>query len=172
MILLFSSLGKLYRLKVENIKQCSTKDKGTAIGAILNLEQNEQILYVTSMNIEEKNPFITFVSKSGKIKKSDKTIYFSSTQNLKGMKCAGLVDNDYFVKITETNGDYITITSTDNMALQFKLDTINVTGKTSSGVIAMKFNDGQEVKEVQINKQENNKIPVRNRAGKGVKIEK
>ena len=171
MILLFSSLGKLYRLKVENIKQCSTKDKGTAIGAILNLEQNEQILYVTSMNIEEKSPFITFVSKSGKIKKSDKTIYFGSIQNLKGMKCAGLVDNDYFVKIAETNGDYITIISTDNMALQFRLDTINVTGKTSSGVIAMKFNDGQKVKEVQINKQENNKIPVRNRAGKGVKIE-
>ena len=59
------------------------------------------------------------------------------------------------------------------MCLKMKtVSLINVTGKTSSGVIAMKFNDGQEVKEVQINKQENNKIPVRNRAGKGVKIEK
>lgn len=171
MILLFSSLGKLYRVKVDSIKQCATKDKGTAIGAILNLENGEQILHVTSMNVNEKHPYITFVSKSGKIKKSDKTIYFGAVQNLRGLKCAGLAQNDYFVKIAETNGDYITIISTDNMALQFKLDTINATGKGSSGVIAMKFNDGQNVKDVKISTVENKKIPLRNRAGKGVKVE-
>ena len=170
MILLFSTLGKCYRLKVNEIKQCEAKDKGSAIGSILKLDNNESILYITSMNIDDKHPFITFVSKNGKIKKSDKTIYFGSVQNKNGLKCAGLVNEDYFVKITETNGDYITIFSTDNKALQFKLDAINVTGKTSSGVIAIKFNDGQSVKDVIINSIEDKKIPVRNRGGKGVSI--
>ena len=171
MILLFSTLGKCYRLKINEIKQCGVKDKGSAIGSILKLDNNESILYITSMNIDDKHPFITFVSKNGKIKKSDKSIYFGSTQNKNGFKCAGLVDDSYFVKIAETNGDYITIVSTDNRALQFKLDSINITGKTSSGVIAMKFNDGQLVKDVIIKTIENKKIPMRNRGGKGVSIE-
>ena len=46
MILLFSSLGKLYRLKVDTIKQCSQKDKGTAVGALLNLDPGEKILNI------------------------------------------------------------------------------------------------------------------------------
>ena len=171
MILLFSTLGKCYRLKVSEIKQCGVKDKGSAIGSIINLDNDESILYITSMNVDDKHPFITFVSKNGKIKKSDKTIYFGSTQNKNGLKCAGLIEEDYFVKIAETNGDYITIISTDNKALQFKLDSINATGKTSTGVIAMKFNDGQSVKNVIINTLEDKKIPVRNRGGKGVNIE-
>ena len=170
MILLFSTLGKCYRLKVSEIKQCGVKDKGSAIGSILNLGNTESILYITSMNIDDKHPFITFVSKNGKIKKSDKSIYFGTVQNKNGLKCAGLVKEDYFVKIVETNGDYITIISTDNRALQFKLDIINATGKTSSGVIAMKFNDEQSVKDVIINSMEDKKIPVRNRGGKGVSI--
>ena len=170
MILLFSTLGKCYRLKVSEIKQCGVKDKGSAIGSILNLGNTESILYITSMNIDDKHPFITFVSKNGKIKKSDKSIYFGTVQNKNGLKCAGLVKEDYFVKIVETNGDYITIISTDNRALQFKLDIINATGKTSSGVIAIKFNDEQSVKDVIINSMEDKKIPVRNRGGKGVSI--
>ena len=170
MILLFSTLGKCYRLKVSEIKQCGVKDKGSAIGSILNLGNTESILYITSINIDDKHPFITFVSKNGKIKKSDKSIYFGTVQNKNGLKCAGLVKEDYFVKIVETNGDYITIISTDNRALQFKLDIINATGKTSSGVIAMKFNDEQSVKDVIINSMEDKKIPIRNRGGKGVSI--
>lgn len=170
MIILFSSIGKLYRLKVENIKQCSNKDKGTAIGAILNLATNEQILYVTSMNVDEKHPYITFVSKNGMIKKSDKTIYFSSVQTFKGMKCAGLKDDDNFVFICESNGDYLTMYSTDNMALQIELDKINISGKTAKGCIGMKLNDSQYIKTAAVNVVEDKKIPIRNRGGKGVFI--
>lgn len=170
MIYLFSSIGKLYRVKIDSIKICSVRDKGIAIGAIIKLEQNEQILFVTSSVIDEKHPYITFVSKKGKIKKSDKSIYFGSTQNLKGLKCAGLQENDYFIKIGETNGDYITVISSDNRALQFRLDSINITGKASTGVIAIKLENGQTIQKVNISSIEDKKIPLRNRAGKGVSI--
>lgn len=170
MLLFFSSFGKIYRIKVDSIKQCGLRDKGVALGAILNLEQNEKILYITLMNIDDKHPHITFVSKNGMVKKSDKTIYISSTQNKKGTQCAGLKENDSFVYIGETNGDYLTMFSSDNMALQIELDKINISGKTSKGCIGMKLNDNQYIDKAVVKPIENKKIPVRNRGGKGVSI--
>ena len=168
-ILLFSSLGKMYRLKVSEIKQCATTDKGTALGAILSLEPNEKILYMTNMNIDQKHPYITGVTKKGLVKKSDKTIFIGSTQNKRGMKCAGLNEGDSFIWFGETNGDYMTLITSDQMGIQFKLDEINPVGKTAKGVKGITLNEGATV--IQINVGTMSKtLPVQHRAGKGSRL--
>lgn len=169
LLLLFSSLGKMYRLKVSEIKQCSPLDKGVAFGAILNLEPNEKILYVTSMNIDQKHPHITGVTKQGLVKKSDKTIFISGTQNKRGTKFAGLNDGDNFVWVGETNGDYMMLFTSDQMSIQFKLDEVNPVGKTAKGVKGISLNKGAVVISVTAGP-ESKEIPVQHRAGKGTRI--
>lgn len=168
-ILLFSSFGKMYRLKVSEIKQCTTIDKGTALGAILTLKPNEKILYMTNMNIDDKHPYITGVTEKGLVKKSDKTIFIGSTQNKRGMKCAGLNEGDKFVWFGETNGDYMTLITSDQMAIQFKLDEINPVGKTAKGVKGITLNEGATIIQVNVGT-ESKKMPVQHRAGKGNRI--
>lgn len=169
MILLFSSLGKVYRLKVGEIKQCLQKDKGTAVGALLSLQINEKILLVSSMNINEKKPYVSGITRYGLVKKSEKTLYIGSTQNLKGLKAAGLKEGDEYIGFFETNGDYIVIYTNDNVCIQFNLEEeVRATGKTSCGVVAIKLNEGAEVIRVTVGP-ENKKYPVQHRAGKGVK---
>lgn len=169
MVLFFSSLGKVYRLKVNEIKQCMPKDKGIAIGALLKLDEGEKILLMTSMNVDEKHPYIAGFTKLGMVKKSDKTIYLGSTQNKTGFKGAGLKDNDEFIAFCETNGDYALITTSDDMQLQFKMDEVNESGKTARGVIGIKLHNNAYVKNVVVSSLANTKIPVRKRAGIGVK---
>lgn len=169
MILLFSSLGKVYRMKVGDIKECGIRDKGTAAGAVLKLDNNENILYITNMNIDEKHPYIAFVSALGQVKKTDKTLYFVGKQTKTGVKCAGLKDNDYFIDVYETNGDYLTLFSSDHMALQFSMEEVSASGKTSKGCIGMKLNTGQTVVKSKLSKNDPwDKVPVRRRTGKGV----
>ena len=134
MILLFSSFGKLYRLKVDTIKQCSQKDKGTAVGALLNLDPGEKILNIFSMNIDEKHPYIVGVTKFGQVKKSEKLIYLGSTQNKNGLQAAGLKDNDQYIGFWECNGDYMSLITKNDMIIQFELEKINPVGKTAKGV--------------------------------------
>ena len=143
MILLFSSLGKLYRLKVDAIKQCSQKDKGTAVGALLNLDPGEKILNIFSMNIDEKHPYIVGVTKFGQVKKSEKLIYLSSTQNKNGLQAAGLKDNDQYIGFWECNGDYMSLITKNDMIIQFELEKVNPVGKTAKGVkgIALSADD-------------------------------
>lgn len=168
-LLLFSSLGKVYRLKVNEIKQCGVMDKGTALGAILTLDQNEKILFMTNMNIDQKHPYITGVTEKGLVKKSDKTIFIGTTQNKRGLKCAGLNDGDKFVWFGETNGDYMTLYTSDHTAIQFKLDEINPVGKTAKGVKGISLNEKALISSVVVGA-EDKKLPVQHRAGKGVKL--
>ena len=168
-ILLFSSLGKMYRLKVSEIKQCAATDKGIALGAILSLEPNEKILYMTNMNIDQKHPYITGVTQKGLVKKSDKTIFIGSTQNKCGMKCAGLNDDDSFIWFGETNGDYMTLITSDQMGIQFKLDEINPVGKTAKGVKGINLNKDAIIIQVNVGI-ESKQLPVQHRAGKGSRL--
>ena len=170
MILLFSTLGKCYRLKVSEIKQCGVKDKGSAIGSILKLDNNESILYITSMNIDDKHPFITFVSKNGKIKKSDKSIYFGSIQTKKGFFAAKLKEKDVFISIAETNGDYVKIFSNKNRVIQFKInEEVKISGKNASGVIGIKLDKDSFVKKVVFSTTLDKKIPLTHRGVIGAK---
>ena len=168
-LLLFSSLGKMYRLKVSEIKQCAAADKGTALGAILSLEPNEKILYITNMNIDQKHPYITGVTEKGLVKKSDKTIFIGSTQNKRGMKCAGLNEGDSFIWFGETNGDYMMLITSDQMGIQFKLDEINPVGKTAKGVKGIALNEGATVVQVSVGTMSKT-LPVQHRAGKGNRL--
>lgn len=170
MILLFSSFGKLYRLKVSAIKQCGPKDKGMAVGALINLDQGEKILNIFSMNIDEKHPYVVGITKYGQVKKSDKTIYLGSTQNKNGMKAAGLKDNDVYIGFWESNGDYMTLITKNNMAIQFEMEKVNPCGKTARGVIGIKLAADDCVIKAQLTKTPNKKYPVQLRAGKGNKI--
>jgi len=181
MIILFSSLGRIFRISVDNIAECGMKDKGSAVGSILNLEPTEKILNIFSMNIDEKHPYIVGFTKSGLVKKSDKTIYLGETQNKKGMKAAGLVDGDEFIAWYECNGDYAIILSNNGYIIQFELDKVNPVGKTARGVKGISLEDGDYIIEAlvcypavdTINFKKYNKIikgiKVQGRAGKGKK---
>ena len=134
-----------------------------------NLEAGEKITNIFSMNIDDKHPYITGVTRTGLIKKADKTIFIGATQNKNGLKAAGLNEGDTYLGFWETNGDYITLITNQNMAIQFMLDEVRRTGKTGKGVIGIKLTEGDFVSQVSITSQENKKVVLQRRAGKGKK---
>lgn len=181
-ILLFSSFGKVYRLKVDTIKQCGSKDKGVAIGTLINLEPKEKILYVCSMNTNEKRPYIVGFTKQGLVKKSEKSIFVGTTQNKNGLKAAGLTDGDEYIAWAECNGDYAVLYTKDTYFIQFPLEDVNPVGKTARGVKGINLADNDCVIEALVvnpavdtikikkyNKTISN-VKVQKRAGKGTKV--
>lgn len=168
LVLCFSSLGKFYRISPKEIGLCGNADKGKAAGAILKLEANEKILYITSNEVDKKHPYLTCVTNNGLVKKSEKTYYMGNVRNLSGMKYIGLADNEV-VFVAESNGDILSITSNDGYRISFQLDEVRPTGKTSKGMIGIKLNDNANVKVCAIN-DVISKNAVQKRGGKGKKI--
>lgn len=183
MLLLFSNKGLVYRISVEDIKQCAQKDKGTAIGSICKLSAGEKILNVSPMEPNNRYPYITWFTRSGLVKKSECAIYYGETRNLNGMKAAGLAEDDEFIYIAQSNGDYALIGTTAGMVIKFALDDVRPVGKTAKGVKAIALDENVVVSDAIIIPKDtqtillNSKskkvsaITTQKRAGKGNKLD-
>lgn len=167
-ILCFSTLGKVYRITGKDIGLCGNSDKGKVISTILHMEPNEKILYVCSSEINEKHPYITVVTNNGLVKKSEKMEMLGATRNLNGVKYIGLTDN-VVAFVCESNGDTLSLVTTDGYSLSFNLDDMRATGKSSKGVKGITLNDGATIKSIVLNNIPKGGV-IQKRGGKGKKI--
>ena len=179
LVLLFSNKGRFFRISPKDIKSCSVKDKGTAIGAILKLEPGEKILNVFSDIINQDRPYLLFALKDGSVKKIEKMEYLGKTRNLSGMVATKVKDSEV-VSVQETNGNDIVLHSKNGYYIRFAADDVRATGRNSAGVKGIKLSEGDCLttciicdkidKEVKI---EDKKITIaaQGRGGKGKKYD-
>lgn len=168
-VILFSNLGKFYRISAKDIKSCGVKDKGTAIGSIIKLDNGEKIIGVFSSVIDEKHPYILFAMKNGYIKKTEKFEYIGTTRNLNGMVATKLKDTEV-ISVQETNGNDIILETNNNYTIKFSAEEVRESGKASLGVKGITLqNDDEVVKCRVINKGQNPDIVKQKRGGKGKK---
>lgn len=168
LFLLFSDKGKSYRVSAKDTGLHTASDKGKACGAILKMEPGEKIIYACSSELNDKKPYITFVTNNGLVKKTAKNKLIGSTRNLGGVKCIGLADNFVF-NVCESNGDILSIGTKQGYCLSFKLDEVRETGKTSKGIIGIKLSDGDSVSMTALNNMPSGSM-IAKRAGKGKKL--
>lgn len=168
-VLLFSNQGRFFRISPKDVKSCSPRDKGTAIGAILSLEKGEKIIAAFDSIINEKRPYILFAMENGYVKKTEKAEYIGTTRNIKGMVATKLKDYE-IVSIQETNGNDIMLTSKDGYRIRFHADEVRASGKASLGVIGIKLGANDAVVDAKIlEKTDKTDIALTKRAGKGKK---
>ncbi len=148
LILLFSNKGRFFRTSPKDIKSCSIKDKGTAIGAIVKLQPGEKIINVFSSILDEKHPYLTFILKNGILKKSEKIEFNGTTRNLNGMVAIKIKDDSEVVSIQETNGNHIVIGTEQNMFIRFAAEDVRPMGRNAAGVKAINLADGDSVREM------------------------
>lgn len=168
LVLLFSTLGKFYRVSPKDIEMCGVTDKGKACGAIVKLEPGERIIRAMSMEIDPKHPYVSMITNNALVKKCLKEQFVGATRNLNGVKCITL-DGNEAICYYESNGDVLSLISSDNYSLSFKLDDLRDSGKAARGVVGMKLNEGAHIVDCSLNK-----IPVggklQKRGGRGRKI--
>ena len=144
-ILLFSNLGKAYRILAMDVPQCGVKDKGKSANTLVKLDEDEEILNIFSMNIDEKRPYIVGFTKQGIVKKSEKSNYISTGRNLTGFKVANLNDGDEYISFYECNGDYAAVLTNNLYLIKFDLEQVRPIGKNAKGVKAITLEDNDYV---------------------------
>ena len=129
---------KVYRLKVSNIKQCLASEKGTALGTIL----ATGLTHIRMIAACGEDKDVVAVSKSGRIKKFNTSLFNGTTQNIKGQ--------DYFPKdevgfVFEPIEKYLYIESVIGYKLCSDISILKNSGKASTGRIAIKLGGQDEV---------------------------
>lgn len=163
-VALFSNKGRFFRIALSDIKECGPKDKGTAIGAIINLDNDEKIITIHNDVFVDK-PYMFFVTEDGKVKKCEGKQFAGGTRNVKGS--VAFKTDSKIVSIQETNGCVVTLTSTKRQ-ISFMADSVRASSIRSGGMCGIKLDDDDKIVSMTITEPQNFTGKIANKGGRGV----
>ena len=102
-ILMFTNMGKVYRIKGYEIPEYSRQSKGLPIINLLNLEQGEYVTALLNGSNDSEDKYLVFATKSGLIKRTDLAEFYNIRTN--GKRFITLRDDDELISVKGTTGD-------------------------------------------------------------------
>ena len=149
-ILFFTSVGKVYRLKVHELPLGSRQSKGRAIVNLLPFRQGEAVRAVIQTRNFEEAKYLLFATKNGVVKKTELVAY---NTNLKadGIIAIKMREGDELVGVRHSSGtDDILMVSRLGQAIRFSEQDVRAMGRDASGVQGMRLRGDDEVISVAI----------------------
>ena len=145
-LLFFTNQGRVYRAKVHELPDAGRDARGQHVANLMAFKPDEQIAQVLSFKDYSAAPFLVLATKGGLVKKTPLTEYDSPRTG--GLIAISLKPGDEVVSASLVrNGDELLLVSKKAMSLRFTTDdeSLRPMGRSTSGVIGMKFRDGDEL---------------------------
>ena len=184
-ILFFTSVGKVYRLKVHELPLGTRQAKGRAIANFLPFAQGETIRAVIATRDFKEAEYLVAATKNGIVKKTRFEEY-NTPLKADGIIAINLREGDELIGVVHTDGDDdILMVSRKGQAIRFHESDTRPMGRATGGVRGMNLRKSDEV--IAINRAENDadllvvtengyakrtriaEYPVKGRGGLGVK---
>jgi len=151
-ILFFTTVGKVYRLKVHELPLGSRQSKGRAIVNLLPFRQDEYVRAVIATRDFEEAKYLLFATKKGMVKKTEFAAY-NTPLKADGIIAIGMRDDDELVGVRLSHGlDDVLMVSRGGQAIRFRQQDVRAMGRPASGVQGMRLRGDDEVIEVDIAK--------------------
>jgi DNA gyrase subunit A len=149
-ILFFTTVGKVYRLKVHELPLGSRQSKGRAIVNLLPFRQDEDVQAVIATRNFEEAKYLVFATRKGIVKKTEFASY-NTPLKADGIIAIKLRDDDELigVRLAEDSDDVLMV-SRLGQAVRFHGKQVRAMGRDTSGVAGMKLRGDDEVIEVDI----------------------
>ena len=149
-ILFFTSVGKVYRLKVHELPLGSRQSKGRAIVNLLPFRQDELVRAVIATRDYKESKYLVFATKNGVIKKTE-FLEYNTPLKADGIIALKMREGDELIGVRLSDGDDdILMVSRLGQAVRFHESDVRAMGRPASGVAGMKLRSGDEVIEVDI----------------------
>ena len=143
-IMLFSNLGRMYRIKAYEIPEGSRTSKGMNLINILPLMPNEKITIILPASELDEEKYIAMVTKKGTIKRT-KVSEFRNTRK-SGIIAISIDEDDELAFVRMTDGEQnIFIATKNGLAIQFKESQVRAMGRNARGVRAINMREGDSV---------------------------
>ncbi len=148
-LLVFTSAGKVYWLKVYQIPQAGRAAKGKAMVNLVNLAPGEKVRATLPVKEFVSDKYIVMVTKKGIIKKTDLAAY--SNPRVGGIIAVSIDEGDELVDVQLTMGDQdIFLATNRGMSIRFKEEEVRDMGRTARGVRGINLDEGDAVIGVEI----------------------
>jgi DNA gyrase subunit A len=149
-ILFFTTVGKVYRLKVHELPLGSRQSKGRAIVNLLPFRQDEHVRAVIATRTFEEAKYLVFATKKGMVKRTEFAAY-NTPLKADGIIAIKLREGDELVGVRlASESDDVLLVSRLGQAVRFHGRQVRAMGRDTSGVAGMKLRPDDEVIEVDI----------------------
>ena len=143
-ILFISNKGIMYKLKCYEIPDGSKASRGFNLINLLPLTEGEKVAAMIKTTDFSDEKFITMVTKKGKIKRTNLSLYKNVRKN--GLIAIGLDEGDEIAGVRMTDGhEQLVIATRNGMAIRLEEDKGRALSRSAHGVKAIKLREGDYV---------------------------
>ena len=142
-ILLFSSKGRVYWLKVYEIPEAAAATRGRAISSLVKFQEDEHLTaMVPARNLEEAGRYVFFATRNGTVKKTELAEF--SNPRPSGIIAINLEPKDELIGVKLTDGkQMIFLASHEGQAILFRESEVRAMGRNAGGVNGMDLGQGR-----------------------------
>jgi DNA gyrase subunit A len=171
-LLFFTSVGKVYRVKVHELPTGNRQSKGRALVNVLPLRQDERVMAVIDTRDYSEGKYLLFATRKGIVKKTEFRAY-DTVLKADGIIALKIREGDELIGVRLTNGDDdVLMVSRNGSAVRFNESDARPMGRDTSGVAGMKLRSGDEVIAVEIARDDQDLLVVtENGFGKRTRLE-
>ncbi len=143
-ILCFSSMGKLYWLKVYQLPQASRTSRGKPIVNLLPLAKDERITTILPVREFTENQFVFMATEQGTVKKVALNLFARPRSS--GIIAVGLNEGDHLIGADITDGSRdIMLFSDEGKVIRFSEERVRSMGRSAKGVRGISLKADQRV---------------------------
>ena len=145
-ILFFTNKGRVYRAKGYELPDAGRDARGQHVANLLAFQPDEQIAEVLTLRDYAVAPYLVLATRSGLVKKSRLPEYDSARSG--GLIAVNLREDDEVIGAALVSPDEdLLLVSKGAQALRFNAsdEQLRPMGRATSGVIGMRFNNGDEL---------------------------
>ncbi len=144
-VLFFTSVGKVYRLKVHELPEGNRQGRGRAVVNLLPLREGEHVRTVIATRDFGEGLYLVQATKGGIVKK---TLFkeYDTPRKSDGIIAINIREGDELIGVRLTSGeDDVLLTSRKGQTVRFDENEARAMGRATGGVIGMKLRKGDEV---------------------------
>ncbi len=184
-ILFFTNKGRVYRTKAYDLPEANRNARGQHVANLMAFQPDEKIAQVIEIKNYEVAPYLVLATKRGLVKKTKLTDFDSNRAG--GLIAINLREGDELVgAVLAAAEDDLLLVSAEGQSIRFHAtdEALRPMGRPTSGVLGMRFNDGDELLGISVVKPDKfllvatdggyskrtpiEDYPVQGRGGKGV----
>lgn len=143
-VLFISNFGIMYKLKCYEVPDGTKASRGFNLINLLSLGDGEKITAMLKTTDFSENKFITIVTRNGKIKRTNLSLYRNVSK--RGLRAIGLDDGDEIAGVRLTDGNaQIFVATHDGMLIRIDESKGRSMSRTAHGVKVIKLREGDYV---------------------------
>ena len=142
-LLVFTSYGKVYRLRAHQIPEMSKQAKGIPFLNLIKIEKDERVVSLLATNEYNEDEYLVTITKLGIIKRTPISQY--QRINVNGKIALSMRENDELVKVMKVKeNDEIIIGASNGKVVRFSLNQVRPMSRTATGVTGMRFDPNEK----------------------------